>query len=95
MRRADGGVGVDPLVAEQFRGIEGLQRREMLLPVGDEQGADDAARQAVCPFADGRDVSRQLAVAQRRRKVEAVDLAKRRTGTGRLLQELEALAEIG
>ena len=74
--RSDRGVGVGPLVAEQFGRLEGLQGGEMLLPVGDEEAADDAARQPVGAFADRRNVAGQLAVAQRRREVEAVDLAE-------------------
>src|SRR5689334_15207603 len=88
-------IGVGPLVAEQFGRREGRQGGEMLVPVGNEERPHEPARQPVRALADRGDVTGQLAVAQRRREVEAMNLVEGWTGPRGLLQELEALAEIG
>ena len=68
---------------------ERLQALFDLFAVGDEEGGDDAAGEAVGAGADGGDVAGEFAVAQGGGVVESVDAGEGGAGAGGFLLEGE------
>src|SRR5689334_10900760 len=86
-------LGVAPFVAEQFRRVEVEQDLPVRLDVAIVERAGDPIRQPGGPGADRRDIARDLAEAQARGVVEAVDVGEEGRLARAFLGEFEMWAE--